>query len=65
MDYPSYSPDFLLNGYHQLGLLKKQLIGKRCATDADVKQAVTSWLQTLDTDFFLDITVRRLPKCQL
>jgi hypothetical protein len=34
-------------------MLKKQLNGKRCATDADVKQAVTSWLQTLNTDFFL------------
>ena len=27
----------------------KHLDGKRFATDADVKQAVTSWLQTLDT----------------
>jgi hypothetical protein len=23
------------------------------ATDADVKQAVTSWLHTIDTDFYL------------
>ena len=33
------------------GLLKKHLAGKRFATDADVKQVITSWLQTLDTDF--------------
>jgi len=65
MDYSSCGLDFLLIGYHQLGLLKKQLIGKRCETDADVKQAVTSWLQTLDTEFFLDITVGQLLKCQL
>jgi len=26
--------------------LQKHLVGKRCATDADAKQAVTSWLQT-------------------
>jgi hypothetical protein len=53
MDYPSCSPDFALSGYRQPELFKKQLIGKRCETDADVKQAVTSWLQFLDTDFFL------------
>jgi hypothetical protein len=34
------------------GSLKKHLDGKRFATDADIKQAVTSCLQTLDTDFF-------------
>ena len=30
----------------------KKLAGKRFVTDADVKQVVTSWLQTLDTDTF-------------
>jgi hypothetical protein len=29
----------------------KQLVGKRFETDADLKQSVTSWPQTLDTDF--------------
>jgi hypothetical protein len=29
----------------------KQLVDKRFETDADLKQSVTSWLQTLDTDF--------------
>jgi hypothetical protein len=53
MDYSSCGPDFALSDYHQLELFKKQLIGKRCATDADVKQAVISYLQTLDTDLFL------------
>jgi hypothetical protein len=33
-------------------LLKKHLAGRRFATDADVKQAVTSWQQTLDINFF-------------
>jgi len=32
--------------------LKKHLAGKRFATDADVKQAVTSCLSTLNTNFF-------------
>lgn len=33
------------------GPLKKHLTGKRFATDADVKQVIASWPQTLDTDF--------------
>ena len=53
LDRPSCSPDFATSDYHLFGLLTKHLIGKQCATDADVKQAVASWLQTLDTDFFL------------
>jgi hypothetical protein len=32
--------------------LQKHLAVKRFATDATVKQPVTYWLQTLDTDFF-------------
>jgi hypothetical protein len=32
--------------------LKKHLDEKQFVTDDDVKQAVTSWLQALDTDFF-------------
>ena len=31
---------------------KKHLAGRRFAEDADVKQAVTSWLHALDTHFF-------------
>jgi hypothetical protein len=32
--------------------LKEHLPGKRLATNADVKQVVTSSLQTFDTDYF-------------
>ena len=38
--------------FHLFQLLKKQLAGKRFASAADVTQAVTSWLQTLDTCVF-------------
>jgi hypothetical protein len=38
--------------FNFFGPLKEHLTGKRLATDTDMKQAVTSWLQTLDTDFF-------------
>jgi hypothetical protein len=34
-----------------LEYIKKHLAGKRFAADAEVKQAVASWLQTLDTIF--------------
>jgi hypothetical protein len=30
----------------------KHLPGKEFATDADVKQAATSWIKTLNADFF-------------
>jgi hypothetical protein len=33
------------------GLLTKYSDGKKYVTDDDAKQAVTSWLQTFDTDF--------------
>jgi hypothetical protein len=33
------------------GPLQKHLNGKRFARDVDVKQAATSYLQTLETDF--------------
>ena len=33
------------------GSPKKHLAGKQIATDADMKQAVASWLQTLDTHY--------------
>jgi len=35
-----------------LASLKKHLAGKRFITEADVKQAVTSWLQAVEKTFF-------------
>jgi hypothetical protein len=46
--------------------LKKHLGGRRFATDGEVQQAVMSWLQALDTDFFyarIDVLVYRWEKC--
>jgi hypothetical protein len=46
--------------------LKKHLGGRRFATDAEVQQAVMSWLQALDTDFCyagIDALVYRWDKC--
>jgi hypothetical protein len=46
--------------------LKKHLGGRRFATDGEVQQAVMSWLQELDTDFFcarIDALVYRWDKC--
>jgi hypothetical protein len=47
-----YSRDIALCDFHLFGPRKKRLAGKRFTKDADVKQAATSWLQTLDTHFF-------------
>jgi hypothetical protein len=50
--------------------LKKHLAGKQFATDANMKQAVTSCLQTLYINFFLcqdaniSITEGQTIKCQ-
>jgi len=41
---------------HLCGPPKNYLPGKRFATDADVKQAVTCWPQILDTDLFYTVT---------
>jgi hypothetical protein len=46
--------------------LKKHLGGRRFAADGEVQQAVMSWLQVLDTDFFyagIDALVYRWDKC--
>ena len=44
---PSPIRSMLSSDFNLFGPLKKHLAGKRFATDADVKQAVTSWLSTL------------------
>jgi hypothetical protein len=38
------------------------MAGKKFATDVDVQQAVTSCLQTLDTDFFCTGTQAMVPQ---
>jgi len=47
-----YSRDIALCDFHLFGPGKKHQAGKEFTEDADVKQAVTSWLQTLYTHFF-------------
>jgi hypothetical protein len=56
MYLPSYSLNLTPNDFHLFGPLKKFLTGKQFATDANLCQAVTSLLQTCDTDFFYPIT---------
>jgi hypothetical protein len=52
--------------FHLFVPLKKHLRGRRFATDGEIQQAVMSWLQALDTDFFyagIDPLVYRCDKC--
>jgi hypothetical protein len=65
LDHPPYIPDLALSDFHLFGPLKKRLGGRRFATDGEVQQAVMSWLQALDTDFFyagIDALVYRWDK---
>jgi hypothetical protein len=50
-DQPLYTPRLMLSGFHLFGLIK-HLAGKWFAADINMKQAVTSWIQTFDTNFF-------------
>jgi histone-lysine N-methyltransferase SETMAR len=66
LDHPPYSPDLAPSDFHLFGPLKKHLGGSRFSTDGEVQQAVMSWLQALDTDFFyaeMDTLVYRCDKC--
>lgn len=53
MDHHSYRPGFALRDFVLFVPLKKRAAGQRFATDADVKQALTSCLQTRDTIFLV------------
>jgi hypothetical protein len=50
---PSPIRSMLPSDFNLYGPLKKHLAGMRFATDADVKQAVTAWLSTFNSYFFL------------
>jgi hypothetical protein len=51
MDHNSYSTDLVPGDRHLFRTPKKHPADKRFATDAEVKQAATSWIETLDTEF--------------
>jgi hypothetical protein len=48
----SYSPGLAPSDFHLFGPLKKHQGRRRFATDSEVQQAIMSWLQARDTDFF-------------
>jgi hypothetical protein len=66
LDHPPYSPELAPSDFHLFEPLKKHLCGRRFATDGEVQQSVTSWLQALDINFFyagIDALVYRWDKC--
>jgi histone-lysine N-methyltransferase SETMAR len=66
LDHPPYSPDLAQHDFHLSGPLKRHLGGRRFTTYGEVQQAVMSWLQALDTDFFyagIDALVYQWDKC--
>ena len=52
MDHCPHKPYFTPSDFSLIGLLKKHQAGKNFVVDANITQAVTSWLQTLDSNFF-------------
>lgn len=52
MDHPTNSSELAHGALHLFGTLQKYLTCKRFATDADKQQAVTSWQETPDEEFF-------------
>jgi hypothetical protein len=52
MDHHPCRPNLTVRGSHLFGFLNKRLFSKRFTRDSDVKQDVTTWLQTLDTGLF-------------
>jgi hypothetical protein len=66
LDHPPCSPDLALSDFHLFGPLKNHLGGRQFATNSEVQQAVMSWLQALDADFFcagIDALVYQWGKC--
>ncbi|KAJ4435942.1 hypothetical protein ANN_18564 [Periplaneta americana] len=52
LDHSPHSSDLVHSDFHLFGPLKKHLCGNRFNTDMAVRQAVMTWLQGLDADFF-------------
>jgi histone-lysine N-methyltransferase SETMAR len=52
LPYPPYSPDVSHCDCHVFGPMKKAHKGQRFATDADVQEAITSWLHRQPQDFY-------------
>jgi len=50
LDCLLYGHNLVPSDFHLFGPFKKPFSGKTFAADANMKQAVTSWLQTVDTD---------------
>jgi hypothetical protein len=50
LDCLPYGHKLVPSDFHLFGPFKKPFSGKTFPADANVKQAVTSWLQTVDTD---------------
>jgi len=56
------SPDVAARNFHLFGPHKKNLPGKWFWTDADAKQVVTFWLQTINTDIFYAQMQAQVPR---
>jgi histone-lysine N-methyltransferase SETMAR len=51
-DHPPYSPDLAPSDFHLFPKRKEFLGGRRIATDEEVKETVTDWLNGLAADLY-------------
>jgi hypothetical protein len=52
MNHSPYGTDLAPSDSHLYRPHQKHLAGRQFAVDGDMKQAITSWMQTLGTRFF-------------
>jgi histone-lysine N-methyltransferase SETMAR len=61
-DHPAHSPDLAPSNFHLFPKMREFLGGKRMATDEEVKEIVTDWLNGLAANFY-DEGIVRLVQC--
>jgi histone-lysine N-methyltransferase SETMAR len=52
LDHPPYSPDLVPSDFQLFPKIKELLGSKRMATDEEVKETVTDWLNGLAANFY-------------
>jgi len=54
---------FTSGDFNTSGAIRKHLVGNQFATDPNMKQAVTCWLQSTDTDIYYTTIQASSPQC--
>lgn len=66
LDHPPYSPDMAPSDYYLFSNLKKELRGRKFCNDEELKAAVLSYFECLDSEYFykgIELLQKRSQKC--